>query len=558
MTAAIYYHPEAYSIDGPKLMGRNAAGESFLRGFLAHSKTREFWIQAESPDHAQHFARAVAASGRQEPVKVADKTNLGALREAGVVYYPGPGIGAEAFHRTAFGDGAWSLCGVTHTTSSALAMDSITALITSPVQPWDALICTSPTVKNNVHRLMQAQVDYLKERLGVSKLVTPQLPVIPLGIHTRDFSFSDLQKAAARKALGVDEHTLVVLYMGRLSFHAKAHPLAMYQALEAAAAQTGKSVLLVECGWHANTFIEKAYADAARLACPHVRTVTLDGRKAAERETAWAGADIFCSLSDNIQETFGIAPIEAMAAGLPVIVSDWDGYRDTVRDGMDGWRIPTLMPQAGLAGDLALRHALEIDTYDQYCGLTCSLIAVDVEATTKAFVNLFTSPDLRRQMGQAGQSRAQQVYDWASIIPQYEALWAQLTELRVAGAKNLKPGPHPWPARMDPFHSFASYPTHTLTPRTILALVDGDPKTAMQRALAFRQLAMIQFAQAVLPSEAEVESILTQAAKGPQTALELIADTPVARRPFVLRSLAWLAKLGVLKVVFEESQEMGV
>jgi len=379
MPAAIYYHPEAYSIDGPKLMGRNAAGESFLRGFLAHSKTTKFWIQTESADHTQHFARAVAASGRKEPVKVANKTNLGALKEAGVVYYPGPGIGPEAFHRTAFGDGAWSLCGVTHTTSSALAMDSITALITSPVQSWDALICTSTTVKDNVHRLMQGQVDYLKERLGASKLVLPQLPVIPLGVHTRDFSFSDAQKAAARRALGVDADTLVVLYMGRLSFHAKAHPLSMYQALEAAAAQTGKSVLLVECGWHANTFIEKAYADAARLACPHVRTLNLDGRKAAERETAWAGADIFCSLSDNIQETFGITPIEAMAAGLPVVVSDWDGYRDTVRDGIDGWRIPTLMPQAGLAGDLAFRHALEIDTYDQFCGLTCSLIAVDVE-----------------------------------------------------------------------------------------------------------------------------------------------------------------------------------
>jgi starch synthase len=34
MTAAIYYHPEAYTTSGPKLMGRNAAGESFLRGVL--------------------------------------------------------------------------------------------------------------------------------------------------------------------------------------------------------------------------------------------------------------------------------------------------------------------------------------------------------------------------------------------------------------------------------------------------------------------------------------------------------------------------------------------
>ncbi|MFN7085206.1 MAG: hypothetical protein ACK4N4_01105 [Burkholderiales bacterium] len=30
MTAAIYFHPEAYTTTGPKLMGRNAAGESFL------------------------------------------------------------------------------------------------------------------------------------------------------------------------------------------------------------------------------------------------------------------------------------------------------------------------------------------------------------------------------------------------------------------------------------------------------------------------------------------------------------------------------------------------
>jgi hypothetical protein len=34
---AIYFHPEAYSISGPRLMGRNAAGESFLRGFVRHT-----------------------------------------------------------------------------------------------------------------------------------------------------------------------------------------------------------------------------------------------------------------------------------------------------------------------------------------------------------------------------------------------------------------------------------------------------------------------------------------------------------------------------------------
>ena len=529
-------------------MGRNAAGESFLRGFFAHSAATEFWVQVTATEHASHFAASAKAHGRHETVYRAEKTTLGALAKVGMVYYPGPGIGEHAFHRAAQGHGAWSLCGITHTTSSATAMEAITALVTSPVQPWDAVICTSTAVQKNVERLLQAQVDYLKDRLGVSRLVLPIFPVIPLGIHTQDFAFTPSQQAAARARLAVDENTLVVLFMGRLSFHAKAHPLAMYQALEAAATTTGKRVVLVECGWHANEPIAKAFADAAQLACPSVRVITLDGRKEADRETAWASADVFCSLSDNIQETFGITPIEAMAAGLPVVVSDWDGYKDTVRDGVDGFRIPTLMPQAGLGGDLALRHALEIDTYDMYCGHTCSLVAVDVEATAKAFVQLIQSPELRRRMGDAGRARARQVYDWGAIIPQYESLWAQLSERRHASAKDLAPLAHPWPARMDPFESFAGYPTRTLTPETLLSLTDANASLALQRALAYRRLMMVDFAKLVLPTEDEMRTVLQTAAAMPRPAAELVAPLSAERQAFAFRSLAWLVKLGVLKL----------
>lgn len=549
MTAAIYYHPEAYSTSGPKLMGRNAAGESFLRGFFAHSSATEFWVQVQTAEHARHFMESAKRNGRLESVYGADKTTLGALAKVGMVYYPGPGIGEHAFHRAAYGHGAWSLCGITHTTSSATAMDAITALLTSPVQAWDAVICTSSAVQKNVERLLQAQADYLKDRLGINRLVLPKFPVIPLGIHTQDFAFTPSQKTAARAKLGVDAHAMVVLFMGRLSFHAKAHPLAMYQALENAAQATGKQVVLIECGWHANDPIAQAFTDAAQLACPSVRVVTLDGRKESDRLTAWAGADVFCSLSDNIQETFGITPIEAMAAGLPVVVSDWDGYKDTVRDGIDGFRIPTLMPQAGLGGDLALRHALEIDTYDMYCGHTCSLVAVDVEHTTRAFVQLIQSPELCQRMGDAGRARARQVYDWSLIIPQYESLWAQLTEIRNAQAKELTVLAHPWPARMDPFGSFAEYPTRTLTPNTVLGLTDADAHTAIQRALAYRQLMMVDFAKIVLPTDDEIRAMLNAAASGPKPAAELVESVSPERQAFALRSLSWLVKMGVLKPV---------
>ena len=555
---AIYYHPEAYTTNGPKLMGRNAAGESFLRGFVLHSSAKEFWVQVQKADYAQHFAQKVHSLGRSESVKALDKNNLGGLTQPGVVYYPGPGIGEHAFHRAAFGHPAWSLCGITHTTSSAGAMDALAELITAPVQPWDAVICTSTAVKDNVSRLLQAQVNYLQARLGVSRVVLPLLPVIPLGVHTADFAYTPDQKAAARAALSMSPNTLVVLFMGRLSFHAKAHPLAMYQALEAAAKATSKKVALVECGWHANEFIEKAYADAAQLACPSVKVITLDGRKAEDRQTAWAGADVFCSLSDNIQETFGIVPIEAMAAGLPVVVSDWDGYKDTVRDGVDGFRIPTLMPQAGLGGDLALRHAFEIDTYDMYCGHTCSLVAVDAQATASAFEKLFNSPELRHQMGEAGRKRAVELYDWKAIIGRYEALWAQQTELRLAAKEEadnnaVKPLAHPWPARMDPFHAFESYPSQSLTPQTLLALVDINTDIAITRALAYRQLAMVDFAKIILPTETEIRAVLqSQPDAMPREALEWVQAIPEDRRPFVFRALAWLVKLGVLRVVWKK------
>jgi len=549
-SAAIYYHPEAYSIGGPKLMGRNAAGESFLRGFLLHSKTSEYWVQVEQQVHAQTFAASSKLLGKAHPVKVVDKNSLGALSQPGVIYYPGPGIGEHAWHRAAFGHGAYSLCGITHTTSSAGAMDSIAALISAPVHAWDAVICTSTAVKTHVEKLLQAQANYLVDRLGIQKLVLPLLPVIPLGIHTQDFVFNAAQKTAARKTIDADKDTLVVLFMGRLSFHAKAHPLAMYQALEKAAQlNPRKKIVLVECGWFANEFIEKAYQSAAKLSCPSVRVVTLDGREAQNRTTAWASADVFCSLSDNIQETFGIVPIEAMAAGIPVVVSDWDGYKDTVRDGVDGFRIPTTMPGPGLGGDLALRHALEIDTYDMYCGHTCSLISVDVEATAIAFNQLFSSPELRKKMGEAGLERAREVYDWAAIIPQYEKLWDEQNEIRKAQGGSLKPLANPWPARMDPFTAFSHYPTQLLNADTKLTLNDDSLDASINRLNDYRVLAMVNFAKLVLPSEDECQAILNALNRTTLSAGDIIQSLPAERQAFVFRALNWLLKIGILKVV---------
>ena len=548
MRVCINYHPEGYTTDAPRLMGRNAAGESFLRGFASYSRAKDFWVSVQDPKHAQMFTSTLQGLGRSENVNVIKSNTTEKLREAGILYQSGPDISMHAWRRSIFGDDGWSLCGITHTTSSAHAMDSLTHLMTAPIQPWDALICTSNAVKDNVNKVLQRQVEYLKSRFDSNNFIFPKLPVIPLGIHTDDFIYSEKQRHVARVSLAVEDDVLVVLFVGRLSFHAKAHPLAMYQALEKAATISGKEVVLIECGWHANEPIANAFKDAANLACPSVKVINMDGRIATNRQVAWAGADVFCSLSDNVQETFGISPLEAMAAGIPSVVSDWDGYRDTVRDGVDGYLVPTTMPEEGLGAELAERYALEVDSYDMYCGHTSSLIAVDVDFAVKSFVKLFNSLELRKKMGEEGRQRARNEYDWKVIIPRYESLWASLDELRQSQSSITKRVPHPWPARMDPFHAFDKYPTRFLTQQTILILVDDDLQNAIDRITKYKNLAMINFAEAVLPSIGEITEVLNKLESGPLAAGELVKHLSDGRQMFVFRSLSWLLKMNILKV----------
>jgi starch synthase len=544
MTSAIYFHPDGYTMSGPKLMGRNAAGHSFLRGWLAHATQAEMLALIERPEHGTLFGRLCAELAPQRPARALP---LPQAVEQGInnVYYPGPNLGESAWQRQLLGRARYSLTGITHTTASAGAMDALTELLTAPLAPWDALICTSKAVVDTVRTVLDAQAEYLRWRLGATRFSLPQLPLIPLGLNTADFSFGAAQRAAARARLGVDEHTRVVLYAGRLSFHAKAHPLAMYQALARAQAATGVKLHLIECGWHANDYLAQAFAEAAQAACPQVPVTVLDGRRAADRATAWAGADLFCSLSDNIQETYGLTPLEAMAAGLPVVVSDWDGYRDTVRDGIDGLRVPTLMPPAGLGVDLASRHALGVDTYDLYCGHSSQLVAVDVEAAAGAFERLLRAPELCAQMGAAGRARAREHFDWAVIVPRYQALWRELDQRRRAAATEAPMPRVPWPARMDPFAAFAGYPTRALAPTTRLRLAPADAGAALAR---WRTLAMVKFSTVAPPSAAECEAILARLQAGAATAAELAAAVPPERRPPVFRGLVWLLKLDVIRV----------
>ncbi|HWA48945.1 MAG TPA: glycosyltransferase family 4 protein [Dongiaceae bacterium] len=541
--AAIHYVPAGYDTKGPKLMGRMAAGEGFLAAWLRHAGVERLYCYAAQRKDAEAFA-ALARETGAAPVEWLPWATPQAIGRPGALYLPDPGLHAHAWRRRAGDQRAYSLTGITHTTASASAMDLIAELPVAPVQEWDALICTSRAVKAMVEGLLDEQQAYLTERLGAARFTRPQFPVIPLGVDCAKYAPDPAARAAQRAALGIAPEDIAVLFMGRLSFHAKAHPYPMYLALERAARESGKRLHVIQAGWFANDFIESAFRDGAKAFCPGVTAHFVDGRKSETRFAIWQAADLFTSLSDNIQETFGLTPIEAMAAGLPSVVSDWDGYRDTIEDGVHGMRVPTLAPPAGQGDDLADAHAIELDTYDRYCGYSSQFVAIDVPAAVEAYLALIGDADLRRRMGTAARTTALAMFDWRHIVARYQDLWSDLAGRRRTTAESAPAADQvSWPARPDPFAAFAAYPSRTLSMGQRLAL--GDYPADLT---ALTEHPLFAFAKQRLRLDL-CALILSEVRQRTTTLAQIGASLGEADRRYLPRQAVWLAKIGAIKVL---------
>ena len=126
-----------------------------------------------------------------------------------------------------------------------------------------------------VREVTGAYADYLTDRFGrqataSSSLRTPvRLETIPLGVDIDRFRPANpAERAAARHSLGVDDDEVAILYVGRLSHHAKAHPFPIFRGASEAALATGRRVHLILAGWAAHPAVHDAFKDGARDVCP--------------------------------------------------------------------------------------------------------------------------------------------------------------------------------------------------------------------------------------------------------------------------------------------------
>ena len=526
---AIFFHPDAIESDGKDLVGRRAAGQSFLRGFLQHVPGPQINAVTQDKAAAVVFNDVARALGETREIKVSQLRGNSDLTQAGTIFFPGPGYLNAAWRRQRFGPAKCSLVGITLTMSTRRVIEGLHKLMLEPVEPWDAIICTSRAVHSVVSRQLALEAEFITQRFGARRVPQPMLPIIPLGIHTQDFSHRADQRRKLR-AKFTAEDAVVVMSMGRHTSVEKANPAPLFIALEQVAQAARKPVHLWMVGW-ANRAEETAlHLEGAKSLAPSVKVTLVDGRADDVRRHIWSAADIFTLPVDNIQETFGLVPVEAMAAGLPVVMPDWNGFRDTIVDGETGILVPTRMPDPGPTGRrIAARYADGSDSYLRYLSLIQHQTQIDIPAYVEALLALVNDAELRKRMGAAGRAHARAKFDWQAVIPQYLALAQELAEMRAGSASTsprLRSGPMN-PLEVDPFDLYQHYPTGQLE--------DGD-LVSLRRPLDAAGLAAIDrvngrdlYRRKAVPDDAVLALAAEIAAAGPMTIAQLAKASPLPR-----------------------------
>lgn len=445
----------------------------------------------------------------------------------------------------------YSLIGLIHTIAPPGIRDQIAACATAPVQPWDALICTSPSVRSAMEQMFDEYGAYLAQRFGGTLRPRPMLPLIPLGVDVDRISqLADRPdvRRQTRESLGIGDDAVLVFWLGRLSFFEKAFPQPMFRAVAEARRLSGRPVHFVMAGWFPDGEEGRArYEEAAQAYAPDVALHLIDGNDATRIGALWAAADVFLSLVDNIQETFGLTPLEAMAARLPIVASDWDGYAYTIQDGVNGFLVPTMGAPPGLGQLMSARHVLGIDSYQTYVGTVAQHTAVDVGHAGKVLARLFSDGELRRTMGDAGRARARAMFDWPVVAKQVRDLVLELGGIRREAASRASSSPPPSgsPIKGDPFQQFAGFATGTLTAETVL--FRREEAVSLDESLRrLRSVRLDGFGAAWRGSPADWPVLLDRLSAGPRSVERVLAGFEGDRRLFAQMTLIWMCKLGVL------------
>ena len=257
-----------------------------------------------------------------------------------------------------------------------------------------------PQLREDVEGLIMSDADGVivsteEERQDIARRYGAPIgsvEVIPAGVNLD--MFQPVDRAEARAALsselGVADEERVILYVGRIE------PLKgidiLLRALPTLEYEGAVRALVVGGSPGNDAELERLKSLSAELGIAD--SVTFTGSVPQEvLPTYYSAADVFTLPSHS--ESFGLAPLEAMACGAPVVVSRVGGLKTFVTSGENGYLVPWRCP----------------------------------ESFAQRFDTLLANPELRDAMGRAARRRALGM-SWGATAERMLAYY----DTRMAGA----------------------------------------------------------------------------------------------------------------------------
>ncbi|MCM2996932.1 glycosyltransferase family 4 protein [Paenibacillus cellulositrophicus] len=336
-------------------------------------------------------------------IQLLQKSNIDIIAMHDVGWLSLPQMG---YIRNKFLKGSYSVTANCHTISYENIFPRFLAMGCSGLSQEDILICPSNAAQKVMSSAFNKLNGFLKEPEW------PDIQVLPFGIDPA--RFRPVDKMFSRELLNLPIEAKIILWVGRISSIDKGNLLLFLNKILPTIKDQG--AIMVVSG--ADPFDEwpriQMQLKLWGLENSCIRLNVSD----SSRTHLYSAADLFVSPADSVQESFGQTVLEAMACGLPVVVSDWDGYRDIVENNISGYLIPTWWNQ----GKEAASEFFRFLPWQSGHELLSMALTIDYNEFSEKISLLLEDDLLRKEMSERALLRASQFF-WNKIIQKYEDIW---------------------------------------------------------------------------------------------------------------------------------------
>jgi glycosyltransferase involved in cell wall biosynthesis len=184
-----------------------------------------------------------------------------------------------------------------------------------------------------------------------------QVRLLPFCFKEADFyPLDEASKQALRATLGFNSEDKILIYSGRITIEKNVHSVlrifSVIQKLVPHArlivAGTCRDVPFFEFGaYPVNTgnTLEKIIA---KLGIDQDKVRFIGHKEKTDLCGLYNIADVVINMTLHHDENFGLSQVEAMACGTPVIGANWGGLKDTIVDGVTGYKVSTTVTASGI------------------------------------------------------------------------------------------------------------------------------------------------------------------------------------------------------------------